>query len=121
MHAIFFFRITVQYCITNIHLAGVKPHEIAFFQKHCDAVEKNNSQLFLNFALNYTHLENLITSCLALSGAHYMYFQCAGEVMMSFNYVVTPTRGNWFKTNSLEHEHDESHSCVHLLCVFYQW
>ena len=36
--------------------------------------------------------------------------------MTSFNYVVIPTRGNWFQTNSLEHEHDESDSCVHLVC-----
>ena len=40
--------------------------------------------------------------------------------MVSFNRVVIPTRGNWFQANSLEHEHDESDSCVHLLCVFYQ-
>ena len=31
----------------------------------------------------------------------------AGEVMPSFNRVVISTRGNWFKTYSLEHEHDE--------------
>ena len=36
---------------------------------------------------------------------------------MSFNHVVIPTRGKWFQTNSLEHEHDEWGSCVHLLCV----
>ena len=34
---------------------------------------------------------------------------------------VMMTRGNRFQTNSLEHKHDESDSCVHLLCVFYQW
>ena len=45
----------------------------------------------------------------------------AGEVMTSFNHVMMLTRGNWFQTNTLEHEHDESDSCVHLLCVFYQW
>ena len=37
--------------------------------------------------------------------------------MMLFNHVVIPTRGNWFQANLLEHEHDESDSCVHLLCV----
>ena len=41
----------------------------------------------------------------------------AGEVMTSFNHVVIATRGNWFQTNSLEHEHDESDSCV-AVCVF---
>ena len=45
----------------------------------------------------------------------------AGEVMTSFNCVVIPTPGNWFQTNTLEHEHDETDSWVHLLCVFYQW
>ena len=38
--------------------------------------------------------------------------------MTSFNHAVIPTRGNWFQTNSLEHEHDESDSCVHLLVCF---
>ena len=47
-------------------------------------------------------------------------FCFAGEVMTSFNHVVIPTRsnhGNWFQTNSLENEHDEPDSCVHLLQV----
>ena len=30
--------------------------------------------------------------------------QFAGEVMTSFNYVMIPTQGNWFQTNSLEYE-----------------
>ena len=29
---------------------------------------------------------------------------------------MIPTRGNWFQTNSLEHESD---NCAHLLCVLY--
>ena len=39
--------------------------------------------------------------------------QFAGEVMTSFNYVMIPTRGNLFQTNSLEHE---SGNWAHLLC-----
>ena len=31
----------------------------------------------------------------------------AGTVMMSFNYIIIPTLGNWFQTNPLEHELDE--------------
>ena len=40
----------------------------------------------------------------------YLFITFAGEVMTSFNHVVTPTRGNWFQTNSLEHEHDGPYS-----------
>ena len=27
--------------------------------------------------------------------------------MTSFNYIIMPTRGNWFQTNPLEHESDD--------------
>ena len=27
--------------------------------------------------------------------------------MTSFNYIIIPTRGNWFQTNPLEHESDD--------------
>ena len=38
----------------------------------------------------------------------------ARELMTSVNHVMTPTRGNWFQTNSLEHESD---NYANLLCV----
>ena len=30
-----------------------------------------------------------------------------GAVMMSFNYDITPTHGNWFETDQPEHEWDD--------------
>ena len=30
--------------------------------------------------------------------------QYAGTMMTSFNYIMIPTRGNWFQINPLEHE-----------------
>ena len=64
------------------------------------------------------------TILLSFSGVWYGLLcnhEFAVEVMTSFNHIVIPARGNWFQTNSQEHEHDESDRCVHLLCVFYQW
>ena len=34
--------------------------------------------------------------------------QYAGTVMTSFDHIMIPTRGNWFQTNPLEHEFDDS-------------
>ena len=42
----------------------------------------------------------------------------AGTVMTSFNYINTPTRGNWFQTNPPEHESDDrAGSIVSSVCV----
>ena len=40
----------------------------------------------------------------------------AGIVMMSFDHVLIPTRGNWFQTNPLEHESDDGNT-VSFVCV----
>ena len=32
------------------------------------------------------------------------------------NYIIMPTRGNWFQTNPLEHESDD-HACIFCVCV----
>ena len=49
---------------------------------------------------------------------YYNYVLYAGTVMMSFNHVMIPTRGNWFQTNPLEHESDDrAGNTVSSVCV----
>ena len=44
--------------------------------------------------------------------------QYAGTVMMSFDYVVIPTHGNWFQTNPLKNEsYDRAGNTVSSVCV----